>query len=47
MQTLADALVEGNEMFQASLSIVDGQIMLEDSTATATILDNNGQSVEG
>ena len=52
VQTLTDTLVEGNEMFEASLSLVAGTgqaIVLEDNIATATILDNSGMynNVEG
>ena len=53
VQTLTDTLIEGNEMFEASLSLVAGTgqaIVLEDNIATATILDNSGMyynNVEG
>lgn len=47
VSTQIDALVEGNEVFQASLSLVspNDPVMLEDDVANATIQDISGKPV--
>ena len=43
VSTVTDVLIEGNEMFTAVLSMVDPNVVLDQDTATATILDNSGK----
>ena len=38
-----DTLIEGDEMFTATLTTVDTSVVLDPSMATATIQDNSGE----
>ena len=41
--TAMDTIIEGDEMFTATLTTVDTSVALDQSVATATIQDNSGE----